>query len=101
MFLLVAKGKKVYARQAERTRPGHAGYAHPENVGAGTYPWIRDFRPNRANEQRCFSPQCRIAISCHSTVRAGWVNRRRMEANREQQASEVLRPDAEGAKETQ
>jgi PadR family transcriptional regulator PadR len=36
MFLLVAKGKKVYARQTERSRPGHSRYAHPENVGAGT-----------------------------------------------------------------
>jgi hypothetical protein len=31
-------------------------------------------------------------------VRAGWVNQGRMEADREQQASEVLRSHREGAK---
>ena len=59
-----------------------------------------DFRPNRADEQRRFSAQCGLVVSCYSTVREGWVNRGRMEANREQQACEVLRADAEGTKET-
>src|SRR5580704_7721673 len=83
MLLLIARGKDLHAGQAERSRSGHAGYAHPKNVGSGTYPWIWDFRPNRADEQRCFSLECGLVISCHSTVREGWANRRRVEADRE------------------
>src|SRR5437016_13533829 len=81
MLLLVARGNDLYARQAERSRPGHAGHAHSENAGAGTYPWIRDFRANRTDEQRCFSPQRGLVISCHSTTREGRANRWRMETH--------------------
>src|SRR5207302_9265654 len=100
MLLLVAKGKKVYARQAERSRPGHARYAHPKNVGAGAYAWIRDFRANRTDEQGRFPLECGLVISRHSTTREGRANRWRMEANREQQAGKVLHSDGEGTKET-
>src|SRR5205085_11281663 len=79
MFLLVARGKKVYARQAERSRPGHARYAHPKNVGPGAYAWIWDFRANRTDEQGRFPPECGLVISRHSTTREGRANRWRME----------------------
>src|SRR6266576_7030601 len=99
MFLLVAKGNKVYAGQAERSRPGHARYAHPKNVGAGAYAWIWDFRANRTDEQGRFPPECGLVISRHSTTREGRANRWRMETHSKQQAGEVLHPDGEGAKE--
>src|SRR6266480_670487 len=99
MFLLVAKGNKVYARQAERSRPGHARYAHPKNVGAGAYAWIRDFRANRTDEQGRFPPECGLVISRHSTTREGRDHRWRMETHRKQQAGKVLHSDGEGTKE--
>ena len=39
------------------------------------------------------------SLSRDSTITEGWANRGRMEANRKQQACEVLRSDAEGTKE--
>ena|SRR6516225_11745405 len=39
-----------------------------------------------------------LLISCNPEVRAGWVNQGRMEADREQQASKILRPDGEARK---
>src|SRR6266513_5319163 len=98
MFLLVAKGNKVYARQAERSRPGHARYAHPKNVGAGAYAWIWDFRANRTDEQGRFPPECRLVISRHSTTREGRANRCRMEPHSKEQTGKVLHDDGEGKK---
>src|SRR6266566_1944109 len=92
MFLLVAKGNKVYARQAERSRPGHARYAHPKNVGAGAYAWIWDFRANRTDEQGRFPPECGLVISRHSTTREGRANRWR----RDERGSTAKRENGAG-----
>ena len=70
-----------------------------KNDGPGTYARIRHFRPNGTSEQGRFPAQSRILISRDSTITEGWANRGRMEADREQPASEVLHPDAEGTKE--
>jgi PadR family transcriptional regulator, regulatory protein PadR len=48
-----------------------------------------------------FRPNAGSLISCDSAITEGWANRWGMEANGKQQASEVLRCDAEGTKETQ
>src|SRR5215470_718365 len=101
MFLLAAKGKKIYARQAERSRPGHSRHAHSKNLGSRTYAWLRDFRANRTDEQGRLPPQRGLIVSRHSTIREGRVNRRRMEANRKQPASQVLHSDSAGTKEAQ
>src|SRR5215472_14658768 len=99
MLLLVARGREILCRRSKLTRPGHSRYAHSKNAGPGTYARIRDFRPNGTSEQGSFPAQRRVLISRDSTITEGWADRARMEADREQPASEVLHPDAEGTKE--
>src|SRR5215469_4766862 len=101
LHLDASRKRELYARQGDRRYTRHFGHARSEDPGFGTDAWIRHLCPHRTDEQGCFPPQCGLVISCHSKIREGWANRWRMESYRKQQASEVLRPDAEGAKETQ
>jgi DNA-binding PadR family transcriptional regulator len=48
-----------------------------------------------------FRPNAGSLFLAIQRLERGWTHRWRMEANREQQASKILRSDAEGTKETQ
>src|SRR5215475_6484855 len=102
MLHLDARGKRnSYAGKVKRSRSGDFGHACSEDPGAGIDAWIRYICPHRADEQGRFPAQCRLVISRDSAITEEWPDRWRMEAIGKQQASEVLRADSEGAKETQ
>src|SRR5262249_16737900 len=99
--LTTKRRNRRYAGKAKRSDPRHTRHAHSQNARPATHARLWHLRPYRADEQRRFLPQRRLAIPGNSTIGEGRPNRGWMEGNREQQASEVLRPDGKGIPEAE
>src|SRR5207237_2424946 len=80
----------AYGGQVDGSRPRHSGHAHPENASTRIHAWLWHRCPNRTDEQRRLSRQCRFAVCRLSAVAARRTDQERMEGHGEQQASEVL-----------
>src|SRR5262249_50519913 len=94
-------GRRRHDGKNRRPRPGDIGHAHSENSGFGTDAWIWCCRQDRRDEPERFSRERRIAFCGVSKATSRWADQQRVESNRKQPASEVLRPHGGGTKETE